>query len=294
MILDSEAEEVQRLTLKSDTTKTLTVKIGDFDRHIVMKAVNLHSATPTSLLRFENLTQEVDISSVEDLFSEKFLGNVQIDIAVRKGLTFDDVSNQEKLAILMKFFKQFTAVLEEQANPFIGTSFEPASFKDLIGEPKVKSVFEDQDSVHVASELKTQPWYVVNDFHGTGEEKALLRYLKDTIDNLREKYKQVYLLRNEEVLKVYDFERGRGFQPDFLLFLEGKDKTFYQVFVEPKGEHLLEKDEWKNTFLQEITKKYSRSNILKHEGKNYSLIGLPLYNEGHIDGFDEEYKKLIT
>jgi len=39
-----------------------------------------------------------------------------------------------------------------------------------------------------------------------------------------------------------------------------KDKTnlHYQVFVEPKGDNLLQKDEWKNVFLKEITEKYSK------------------------------------
>ena len=293
LVLDDKAEEVQRLTLKSDATKTLTVKVSEFERHIITKAMHLHSATPTSLLRFENVTQEVEISSIEDLINKKFLGDIEIDIAVRKGMTFADISNQEKLAILMKFFKQFTAALAEDANPYIGTAFEPADFTDVVGEPKVKSVVQDSDSIQIAEELKRESWYVVNDFHGTGEEKALLAYLKETIDNLSEQYKQVYVLRNEEVLKIYDFETGRGFQPDFLLFLEGKNKSFYQVFIEPKGSHLLEKDAWKNDFLKQITKRYSKQQVLKHEGKNYSLIGLPLYNEDASDEFDVEYKKLI-
>ena len=75
-----------------------------------------------------------------------------------------------------------------------------------------------------------------------------------------------------------------------------KDKTnlHYQVFVEPKGDNLLKQDKWKNDFLKEITEKYSKKKVLKIEGKDYNLIGLPLFNERNNNEFKEEYEKLIN
>ena len=75
-----------------------------------------------------------------------------------------------------------------------------------------------------------------------------------------------------------------------------KDKTnlHYQVFVEPKGDNLLQKDEWKNLFLKEITERYSKKKVLKIEGKEYNLIGLPLFNQNNNGDFQEEYDKLIN
>ena len=103
----------------------------------------------------------------------------------------------------------------------------------------------------------------------------------------------MYLLRNEEVLKIYDFKTGAGFQPDFLLFLKEKWKDrYYQIFIEPKGEHLLEKDEWKNVFLKEITSRYGEENTLQFANDDYVIIGLPLYNKSHSKEFDNEYVKL--
>ena len=109
--------------------------------------------------------------------------------------------------------------------------------------------------------------------------------------NLQKKYKEVYLLRNEEQYKIFDFGTGQGFQPDFLLFLGDTKKQYFQVFIEPKGDNLLEKDKWKDDFLKAITKKYPKG-ILKKENKDYVLIGLPLYNEKLKQEFTDEYDKL--
>ena len=90
-------------------------------------------------------------------------------------------------------------------------------------------------------------WYILDKFAGTSEEKELVTFIKDTIGNLESKYSEYYLLRNEEVYKIYDFDRGRGFQPDFILFLKDKNKigVHYQIFIEPKGNQYLGDD---NTF----------------------------------------------
>ena len=60
------------------------------------------------------------------------------------------------------------------------------------------------------------------------------------MDTLREKYDEIYLLRNERHFKIYNFDDGQAFQPDFVLFLREQDGNMltYQMFIEPKGKHL--------------------------------------------------------
>jgi type III restriction enzyme len=137
------------------------------------------------------------------------------------------------------------------------------------------------------NELKDKPWYIYNGFSGTSEERNLVDFLKDTMGNFEAKYEKVFLLRNEEVYKIFDFEKGRGFQPDFLLFLKSsQEEIYYQVFIEPKGSQFEDasgnfkegKEGWKETFLQQITDKYNKETTLKVENHFYKLVGLPLYN----------------
>ena len=122
---------------------------------------------------------------------------------------------------------------------------------------------------------------------------------------MEQKYKEIYLLRNEEVYTIYDFEKGRGFQPDFILFLKTKDKKivgivetelYYQIFIEPKqGKYMTSKDEiWKEEFLEEITKKYGFEKIIKAENLNYRLIGLPFFNKDHNSNFNNEYELVVN
>ena len=127
---------------------------------------------------------------------------------------------------------------------------------------------------------------------------------------MESKYKEVYLLRNEEVYKIFDFKKGRGFQPDFILFLKTKDKKevgvvetelYYQIFIEPKGNQFKDKyddfkegsESWKEEFLKEISTKYGTGNIIKAENKKYKLIGLPFYNEKNEKDFEDGFSQNI-
>lgn len=278
--------------------KTISVKFSDFEKHIVAKAINKKATKDLSLLRFDNLKNELNLNSIDDIFSDKFIGNFKINIITSKDKkSLDDINNEEKLNLLLNFFEEFSRKLKEITNPYKGTeSFKPFSFKDIFGEEKEKSVIIDLQSQSLENELLQHNWYVLNGFNGTSDERELLESIKNKIGNLKEKYKEVYLLRNEEVYKIYDFEQGRGFEPDFLLFLKGNkgNNLYYQIFIEPKGEHLIEHDKWKDDFLQQITNKYCTGKLLKAESKEYVLIGLPLFNNKEKNNFEEVFSKQIV
>lgn len=102
---------------------------------------------------------------------------------------------------------------------------------------------------------------------------------------LDDKSLEYYVIRNERIadLAIYSFEDGERFEPDFLLFIKKNKESGYhvdQVYVDPNGSHLLEKDRWKSDFLISIgdhavvDKKYFFNN-------DYNLMGLPLFNEEH-------------
>jgi type III restriction enzyme len=72
---------------------------------------------------------------------------------------------------------------------------------------------------------------------------------------LREKYSDIYLLRNEKLFQLYRFSDGSAIEPDFVLFLKdsnGNQFNSYQLFIEPKCEQLIPIDIWKEEFLKEI------------------------------------------
>lgn len=105
---------------------------------------------------------------------------------------------------------------------------------------------------------------------------AIQRHLNE----LQEKYSEIYLLRNERFFQIYNFDDGKALEPDYLLYLQEKNtenKLFYQLFIEPKGEQLIEKDKWKQNFLQSIEKEAQL--VWNFQNPTYKVIGLPFYNE---------------
>ena len=285
---------------------TIHAKINDFEKNIVYKAINIKAVRDLSLLRFDNLRNELDINSINDLFKKDFIGDFKINIiSSRDKKDFNNLSNEEKLEILLNFFEYFTTKLKEIANPYKGTEFNPFSFNELFGIEKEKNVVIDPKSEELERQLLKHKWYVLNGFNGTDEERELIDFLINNMGNLEEKYDEIYLLRNEEVYKIYDFEQGRGFEPDFLLFLKGKNgnrNLYYQVFIESKGGQFADnqgkfeesKEGWKEEFLKEISNKYGKGELLIYDINNYKLIGLPFFNKQKINEFREEFSNLIA
>ncbi len=149
----------------------------------------------------------------------------------------------------------------------------------------------------LAINLKQEDWYVYNDNYGTSEEKAFVKYFSHQIDEIKKQYEEIYLVRNERIadLAIYSFDTGERFEPDYLLFLRKKHTDGYeqeQIYIEPKGSHLLEKDAWKEAFLLRIEqegipcKKYADDN-------QYRVIGLPFFNTDYECDFSREFRRRL-
>lgn len=293
----SKDEDTLRLKTQKKNDKTISVKFKDFEKHIMAKAINIKAQKENSLFRFNLLSDELEVESIDDIIQSNFFGDLKLNIiTTRNNKSLDDIPNTEQLEILLDFFEKISISIKKINNPYFGSEFKADSFSKFFDSVKEKSVKIDNESSNLETELIEQKWYVLNAFNGTSEEINLINFLKGKIGNLEEKYEEVYLLRNEEVYKIYDFKEGRGFEPDFLLFLKkGKNTLYYQVFIEPKGEQFKDKkgefkeskESWKEEFLEAIMKKYGGDKLLRHEDDDYKLIGLPLYNHNDKKLFEE-------
>tara|TARA_Y100000031_G_scaffold51263_1_gene58871 strand:- start:189 stop:2957 length:2769 start_codon:yes stop_codon:yes gene_type:complete len=304
-------EDLQRLNLQEKGLQTISIKFKDIEKHIFQKAINIKAKQENSLFQFEKLKEELEIESIEQLQTDK-LADFDVKIIVSKNTKYDDIDNSDKLGLVIKFLDNIFAELKDKIAPKIGSEFITGDFKKFFAEPKSKTIEADTESERIAKELETENWYVLDSFHGTSEEKGLIEFIKNSVGNLEQKYKEVYLLRNEEVYKIYDFEQGRGFQPDFILFVKTKDKKeekngfigelYYQIFIEPKGNEFIGEDGtfktgkegWKEQFLEEISEKYGFEKVIKAENPNYRLVGLPFFNKDHNSNFKNEYELVVN
>jgi type III restriction enzyme len=293
------AEDIIKLNLQEKGFCILPIKFQDIEKHIFRKAINIKSKQGGSLVQFQKLKKELKIESLEDLQNTEFLGDFDINVVANKKTKIEDIATQDMLRITNKFLDRVFDELYNSIATHVGGNFIAGSFAEKFGEPKIKSIQSNNLDDTIA---RDNEWYIIDGFVGTSEEKELISFIKESIGNLEEKYKEIYLLRNEEIYKIYDFEKGRGFQPDFLLFLKDKDKLQYQIFIEPKGNQFLDgnntfedgKEGWKESFLKKISTKYGLENIIRAENPNYRLIGLPFFNIKNNSEFEKEYSKLIS
>lgn len=262
-------------------------RLPEIEKRIFDKALHIKGKSENSFFHFKNLQDKLGIASRDEL-QTNLLQDWQIEF-VNLGAD-KQVSPDDKLAGCLKILDKVAAHLNECDTPFIGTEyFIPKKLWDMFGKPKQKWVEKSKIKSNI---VQNHDWYVLDNFIGNGLEEDLLQFIAEKIQDLRAKYDVVYLLRNEEVLKLYSFQNGEGFMPDFILLLKNKEKTVsgsiqdflhYQIFIEPKGAHLLEKDAWKQDFLAQITQKYGKENWLMHETPHYRLIGLPFFLDDEKD-----------
>jgi type III restriction enzyme len=106
------------------------------------------------------------------------------------------------------------------------------------------------------------------------------KFVRGKIDTLRNRYTDIYLLRNQKLFQLYNFAEGRPFEPDFVLFLTEKATSkslVYRLFIEPKGQHLISYDQWKEDFLKQIETQHKMTVVFQN--RDFKLVGLPFYNE---------------
>src|SRR5699024_12408337 len=80
-------------------------------------------------------------------------------------------------------------------------------------------------------------------------------------------------------LFIHSFPTRRSsdlFMPDFLLYLRDELCT-YQIFLEPKGDHLRQQDKWKEDFLASLSE---RDDVeVLNENEDVRLLGIKFYSE---------------
>ena len=109
------------------------------------------------------------------------------------------------------------------------------------------------DNPDLQFDVEAADWYAYSENYGTSEEKRFVKFIATQIDELKSHYKgaEIYLIRNELDYWLFSPKDGRRFSPDYMLIINDAQngEMYYQCLIEPKGGHLLEKDEWKEDVL---------------------------------------------
>jgi type III restriction enzyme len=281
-------------------TKNFT--LGDFEKHLVRKAIDR-----IDFYKFDNLTKDFpNLTSIKEFISsENFLKNISVEVSGSKEDILS-INNKQKLELILSVLNELSDEIKKEIKEYYGTKeFEALPIKSIVKDKQMR-IFVDSDSdaeygigmsettsLAYQLDLSDKAWYIYNENYGTSEEKALVKFVHSGIDLLEKKYAQVYLLRNQQIFQLYRFSDGRPLEPDFVLFLEtkNKEKLVYQLFIEAKGTHLIATDKWKEEFLKEIATDYTLITI--HENNKFKLVGLPFYNEGNNQEFINNFESFL-
>lgn len=245
-----------------------------------------------------------------DIFS--ILDGVEVNIKAPSSV-FGKIHEKEYIPEQFRIVKEvlydISCNIETTYGEYYGTTeFYPVPLRDVFKNKKLSfSKIDGEKGISMKStkikDLSTDlslphfDWYVYNECFGTSEEKFLIKFVEEQMPMLKEKYKVVYLIRNERDVKLHNFRDGKGFEPDFILLLSEDENQIpevqYNFYIEPKGSHLIQNDKWKEDFLLEIKEKYTIFNSF--ENKNFKLFGLPFFNHEQQQKrkFIDEFKECI-
>lgn len=284
-----------------------TLHLRDFPRPVIERAID-----SLEFFRFEKIRAYFPKLEAMKYFIEmdKFLASVQVEV---RGLPsqLNNPAPADMLEIALFVLGEIEAKIKGASHEYQGSKeFHPKPISEIVQDKTLKiAIDKNSDQERGLSwkeskiaglqhiDLFTQKWFVYEDNFGTSEEKKLIRYISDNAAKIEKSYEEFFLIRNEGGFKLYAFEDGRAVEPDFVLCAREKgDKkdSIYQVFIEPKGGHLIDNDKWKQDFLLAI-KDHAKTAVSDIQGSRYLVFGMPFYNEDltkpdFINLFEKELK----
>lgn len=277
-------------------------KIADINYAIVTKALCKYNVFKFNILKqyFPNLKSTHDF-----IYHDAYLGNIKIEITSKYENPSPAILLKACLNVLGKIADYISGIEETH----IGTkTFRPVRISEVFKNKKCNynnphnggiGVSQNDMSVPAAwkIDLSSEDWFVFEDNFGTSEEKAFVAYFKGYVDDLEKEYDKVYLIRNERQFHIYSFDDGDRFEPDYVLFLHNNKAEGYeqlQVFIEPKGTHLIEDDAWKERFMLRVKDEAVPVKVFRDDN-DYLIWGFHFYNQDlRMKEFTDDMEMLVN
>ncbi len=265
----------------------------DVEISIIPKQIIRFALTQNPFFYFDNLNKYFpSLNSISELIeSSDFLGNIVISFKGNLS-RINNLINEDYLFAIQGLLQTIESEIKSNLTQYEGSEYTPEFVHKVFKDKEIKinkyDVRADGQELFVANE----PWYAYNANYGTSEEKKFVELFQKRFKSLEEKFTNIYLIRNERVVKIID-KLGRAFEPDFILFCKQKEEKemTYQVFIEPKGNHLISFDKWKEDFLKDIREE---SKTIKIITDNYLITGVPIfYNYENENEFNKQMESTL-
>lgn len=293
LVFEGEDKDIFQVKKKQDNRK---FKVGkEITLNVLRAAVNIKNKD----FNFEKLYKSyIGLPSLEN-----FLKEIQNNVSV---VVFGDEEDVKNISQHHKLFIS-NAILQAIADEYINVEkqykgtlqFEAKKIKDVFEKRIIRKYVVDLNSnkengisqknsteTRIFEDIDKLDWYAYTDNYGTSEEKLVVRTIKQHMAELETKLTDIYLLRNENAIKIYSFDKGDAFEPDYIMLANDIEtgNVSWQFFIEPKGSQFLDsngqfdngKEGWKQSFLRQI--KENGEEGLLVDDDHYRIVGLPFYN----------------
>lgn len=288
------AFELEPTTADYEVIKTKDIQLSNIQKHVIHYAL-----TQNPFYNFDNLRHYFPSlkSSFNFIENKEFLGDLAITfIGTPKRLK--EITHFDYLQALNGLLVNIENEIKSNSTEFEGSDyiseyvhkvFKDKEIRVRKGDERGKGQLETEDKFKL--NLSTEKWFAFNDNFGTIEEKAFVSMFSRRFESLNQKFEDIYLVRNEREIKIFD-KLGRAFEPDFLLFCKQRNEQqlIFQVFIEPKGTHLISNDKWKEDFMREI--RTSKKSIKIHTD-TYLITAVPFYNYASENEFGRELESVL-
>ncbi len=277
-IFDGENElQVRRKTIKKE--------LMSFGPAILRKAMDR-----LEFYRFSNLKKYFPGLRSSSEFIDS-LGKIEVKITSTPE-RLENITAEDMLEIAVHILREIEKKIKNNVSLYRGTeSFHPVPLGEIAVNKKMQITPGDGEygiPMSMARDpelrlvLKNRDWYLYEENYGTSEEKRFIKTIDSIMNELKSAFEEVYLLKNATHFKIYRFSDARAMEPDFVLFaIREKNgcREMHQIFVEVKGEHLVQKDAWKEQFLLEIDEKGAVVEpVNEPQNTRVLLHGMPFYN----------------
>ena len=264
------------------------ISVKDIPKHIIR-----FSLSQNPFYYFDSLERYFpNVESLSNFVeSEDYLSGLEITFNGTKS-RLGNIDHQDYLFAINGLLDTIEMEIKSNLTEYEGSNYVKDYVHKVFKDKEIK-VYKDSERADGQLDVVSEPeWYVYNANYGTSEEKEFIKMFARRFEHLEKKYTNIYLIRNERELKIFD-KLGRAFEPDFILFCKQKDgeELTYQVFIEPKGAHLVANDKWKEDFLKEIREE---KKTIKIDTDKYLITGVPFYNNANENEFKDTLETTLN
>ena len=258
-------------------------KVKEIPTNVVFHA--LHQRKQFSFDKLRHIFPKLG-SLREFVISDDYMGNIKIEFQGYPDIR-NNISNKEYLFAMQGLLKKLQNEIKKNAQKYTCSEWKLKPIREVFKDKSYKS--SGNEYFHCQED-----WFPYLGITGTTLECRLLDMFREQQlqNQFNERFARWKVIRNERDLPIYS-EEGKRFEPDFLLIAQNRETQTkqYQVFMEPKGQHLIKGDVWKEVFLKSIHD--LENNVIVWEDKEYHYTAVPIFfKDNNLQEFRRHLQKI--